>query len=164
MVLVTTLYGSTSPTGRVNLVPGATIVAVFGHDPGNAFDNLLGNVLLFVPLGFLGVLALRRRVAAVTAVACGLSVVIEVSQFLLGHRWADIDDVLLNTTGAFLGALAATITSPRSSGPARAEVDADQPAPGDPRPEEPLHQGTGRPGPATVGRGLRALLVPRLRA
>jgi len=69
-------------------------------------ENALGNVLLFVPLGFLAVLALRRGLATVTALAFGLSVLIEVSQLVLGHRCADIEDVLLNTGGAFLGALA----------------------------------------------------------
>ena len=117
-VLATTLIGTTSPSGQVNLVPGASIEAALSEaDYRNAVENALGNVLLFVPLGFLAVLALRRGLATVTALAFGLSVLIEVSQLVLGHRWVDIDDVLLNTGGAFLGALATIAVTVRRAGP-----------------------------------------------
>jgi glycopeptide antibiotics resistance protein len=42
------------------------------------------------------------------AAAAGLSVLVEVTQYAVG-RAADIDDVLLNTAGALIGALVARI-------------------------------------------------------
>ena len=106
VVLSTTLRGSSTPTGQVNLLPGASIIDVFGADYRNALENVLGNIMLFLPIGFLAVILVGRRVALVTAASCALSIGIELTQLGLGYRWVDIDDVLLNTTGALVGALA----------------------------------------------------------
>ena len=105
-VLSTTLRGSSTPTGRVNLVPGASILELYSDDYRNAVENVVGNVLLFVPLGFLAIIVTRWRVAQVTLGAAVFSTCIEVTQLALGDRWVDIDDVLLNTAGALMGALA----------------------------------------------------------
>ena len=104
-LLSATLRGSSTPTGQVNLVPGASMIEVFSSDYRNALENLLGNILLFLPIGFLAVILVGRRVGLVTAASCVLSICIELTQLALGNRWVDIDDVLLNTTGALLGAL-----------------------------------------------------------
>lgn len=112
VVLSATLVGRTiprgGPDGRVNLVPGLSILALDQDDNSDAVENVLGNILLFLPLGFLGVL-LGRGLLEVTGAACGLSVCIEITQWVIGNRWADIDDVLLNTFGAFVGAVAALV-------------------------------------------------------
>jgi glycopeptide antibiotics resistance protein len=107
VVLSATLVGSSIPGGRVNLIPGVSILALNQDDKRNAVENVLGNILLFLPLGFFGVLVVRRGLGEVTGAACALSVCIEATQWVLGDRWADIDDVLLNTFGAFVGAVAA---------------------------------------------------------
>lgn len=109
VVLSATLVGSTIPGGRggrVNLIPGVSILALNQDDKSDAVENVFGNILLFLPLGFFGVLV-RRGLVEVTGAACALSVCIETTQWVLGDRWADIDDVLLNTFGAFVGAVAA---------------------------------------------------------
>jgi glycopeptide antibiotics resistance protein len=110
VVLSATLVGSTIPSGgpggRVNLIPGVSILALNQDDKSDAVENVFGNILLFLPLGFFGVLV-RRGLVEVTGAACALSVCIETTQWVLGDRWADIDDVLLNTFGAFVGAVAA---------------------------------------------------------
>ena len=106
-VLSTTLRGSSAPTGRVNLVPGASILELFSEDYGNAVKNVVGNLLLFIPLGFFATIVTGRPVVQVTLAAAALSTCIELAQLGLGRRWVDIDDVLLNTGGALLGALAA---------------------------------------------------------
>ncbi len=105
-VLSTTLRGSSAPTGRVNLVPGASILELFSADYRNAAENVVGNVLLFLPLGFFATILTGRRIAQVTLGAAALSACIELTQLALGERWVDIDDVLLNTAGALVGALA----------------------------------------------------------
>lgn len=62
------------------------------------------NILLFVPLGLLLASRLRSWRLAVVACAC-LSVAIETLQAVLPFgRTTNIDDVILNTTGAALGA------------------------------------------------------------
>ncbi|MDA2806773.1 VanZ family protein [Nocardiopsis suaedae] len=67
-----------------------------------------GNAALFVPLGAVLPLALGRRLARwvrVLAAAAAVSAVVETLQYLVadGHV-ASVDDVLLNSAGALLGA------------------------------------------------------------
>jgi len=106
-VLSTTLRGSSTPTGQINLVPGAGIPELLGEDYRNAAENVVGNVLLFLPLGFFAIIVTGWRIAQVTLVGAAMSVCIELTQLVLGDRWVDVDDVLLNTFGTFVGALAA---------------------------------------------------------
>ena len=108
---------ATSP-GRIELMPLHTLrfyrfADNFGPYSGRVQSDLLvyvvGNVALFVPLGFFLYLAVRRRFALVV-LACGLtSVAVEILQLPIWSRSTDIDDVLTNTAGGFLGALAAAV-------------------------------------------------------
>jgi glycopeptide antibiotics resistance protein len=97
----------------VNLVPTHTIVEIVRDFPRLVIQQLVGNVVLFVPLGFfLPVLSGRcRRLAATEVVSLAVSIGIEVVQLamllsLLSQRSVDVDDVILNVTGAALGYLA----------------------------------------------------------
>jgi len=108
-ILELTLRGTTSDTGSLNLVPTQGVAeSIKTTDLRNGMENLFGNIVLFIPLGFLAVLALRRSLVLIVGLGAALSLLIETAQFVLGDRWSDIDDVLLNTTGTLLGALAAT--------------------------------------------------------
>jgi glycopeptide antibiotics resistance protein len=90
----------------LNLVPLRDIRAVLrSGNAGLATLNLAGNVALFVPVGFLLALAVRRwPIAVVLGVA--LSAAEEAVQYAVG-RAADVDDVLLNGLGVVLGVGAA---------------------------------------------------------
>jgi VanZ family protein len=71
-----------------------------------SFIQNLANVVLFIPLGFLGSLALRRRNYLVVLAAAGASGLIELVQLiLLPDRVASLQDVLCNTIGALIGFL-----------------------------------------------------------
>lgn len=97
----------------VNLVPLRTIRLYLKSDLGRvAWQNLLGNLLLLVPLGALGPWAWRRldRWGRILGAGLCVSLGIEALQFskrfidALGTtRSVDIDDVLLNTAGVALG-------------------------------------------------------------
>jgi len=65
--------------------------------------NIVGNILVFVPIGFFACL-LWRKPSFLKALLSGLltSLVIELAQFPL-ERGTDIDDLWLNTLGALLG-------------------------------------------------------------
>ena len=72
-----------------------------------ALQEVTGNVLLFLPLGYLAPASFRfLREWWVTVVAGALlSVLIELSQWLFGvGRSPSIDDVIYNTVGAAIGA------------------------------------------------------------
>lgn len=62
--------------------------------------HVVGNLIWFVPLGIL----LRKRSAPVVLLSgAGLSICIELMQYLLMTGVTDVDDVLLNALGALLG-------------------------------------------------------------
>lgn len=119
LIVIVTVMPSSFPLGGepvVNLVPFRTISqGLTNYDlwTSTPVRSLLFNVLLFVPLGFF--LGIRQGVRI--AAMCGFlaSLTVEVCQFLFfSGRATDIDDLILNTTGAALGACAARIISDRS--------------------------------------------------
>ena len=71
--------------------------------------NVFGNVALFMPIGWLvAVLTTRRPILFGTLCALLFSISVEVWQMLSGS-FGDIDDLVLNGLGGFLGAGAATL-------------------------------------------------------
>lgn len=97
----------------INLVPSHTVVELVRDFPQQIVGQLVGNVLLFVPLGFLlpRLFAGCRRFSRTAIAGLVASVGIELVQFVLlvtntSHRKVDVDDVILNVAGACLGYLA----------------------------------------------------------
>ena len=66
--------------------------------------NFLGNIVMFIPLGFLISLLWNTKRKNVVLIGFSVSLVIELLQLLL-PRGTDIDDIILNTFGAILGVL-----------------------------------------------------------
>ena len=66
-------------------------------------ENIM-NVVVFVPVGILFGIAMRsRNVWAALLVGVGLSVGIEVLQFVFKKGFAEIDDIMHNTLGCIMG-------------------------------------------------------------
>jgi glycopeptide antibiotics resistance protein len=89
-----------------NLVPFHTLAIYFRNlDSGFWLRNLFGNLGLLLPLGLLGPIALPilRRWWLVLPLALLISASIELAQFRIPDRSADIDDVIVNVAGAVLG-------------------------------------------------------------
>lgn len=70
---------------------------------------VVGNVVMFVPFGLFVQLALRRRVVLSVALGLLASVTVEVLQLPIWSRSSDVDDVMLNTLGAAVGAALAAV-------------------------------------------------------
>lgn len=70
------------------------------------YINFLGNIILFVPIGFLLPLVFKKMEFFPLTVLVGffLSLFIEIMQ-LPQHRSSDVDDLWLNTLGALIGYL-----------------------------------------------------------
>lgn len=70
------------------------------------YINFLGNIILFMPIGFLLPLLFKRMEFFLFTVIVGfcISLFIEIMQ-LPQNRSSDVDDLWLNTLGAFLGYL-----------------------------------------------------------
>jgi glycopeptide antibiotics resistance protein len=93
-----------------------TINPLISPDTGRrvSITDTVQNVLLFLPFGVFGVLAIGDRVrwavtriAIVTGLAALLSVSIETLQLFITDRTTSVSDAVTNTVGAFGGALVA---------------------------------------------------------
>ena len=91
-----------------NLIPGKVFAGTYKEvTRGNTaalLINFLGNIVMFIPIGFF--VKLLWDVSGAKAILAGLftSMFIEVSQLFLA-RSSDVDDLLLNTVGAAIGVL-----------------------------------------------------------
>lgn len=115
--------------GRVQLELFHTISSDLG-DASDVAVYVVGNVALFVPLGFFLYLALRRGLALPAGMTVLSSVCVEILQLPIWSRSSDVDDVLLNSVGGLLGVLAAAgviLISARAG--TRLRLDDEQPEP-----------------------------------
>ena len=88
----------------INFVPFATIIRYFRGVGSDFFNNIYGNVLLFVPAGFYtAVFRGRLKLYAGMAAIVVFSVLCETAQYVFALGSADIDDVILNTLGGLAG-------------------------------------------------------------
>jgi glycopeptide antibiotics resistance protein len=95
------------------LVPFDNLLLELQWAPLGTLGDLFGNVLLFVPLGFLLPLLVQaiRRWWQVLGVGAGVSLAIELYQLAWpGVRKASVNDVLMNALGALLGFAALRLT------------------------------------------------------
>ena len=116
LVMLRLLLLRPTASGRsLNLVPFRTIAEYFVYLSDGAeylaplrryaAVNLVGNTVLFLPLGAALPLLfprLRRWIPFLTAVI-GILLLVEAAQYILGVGAADVDDLLLNTLGAAAG-------------------------------------------------------------
>jgi glycopeptide antibiotics resistance protein len=91
---------------HANYVPFKTILPQLRGQPrwSNAIINLVGNTVLFVPIGFLVLLIYRKmrwQKSLVLAVAVGVTM--EVMQGVLRVGVVDVDDMILNALGVMSG-------------------------------------------------------------
>jgi glycopeptide antibiotics resistance protein len=107
--LVLTLAPVVPPPGLIvvpNLVPLHTIAIYIANlDSPFWISQLIGNLVLLLPVGLLGPVAFPALNGwlRVLAVALVFSMAIEVAQLWIPNRMPDVDDVLLNVAGAMLG-------------------------------------------------------------
>jgi glycopeptide antibiotics resistance protein len=94
----------------INTAPFSTISSYFyingGILHGYGLVNLIGNILIFVPMGiYLSMLIKKTSVRAYTILVALISLGVEILQYIFALGVADIDDIILNTTGILIGAL-----------------------------------------------------------
>ncbi len=128
LIAVVIVYGSLYPLEfRIPPHgPGAitTFLASIGQRPGRS--DTIANILLYAPFGFFLLPSLRRRRARALGLtmAAGalLSFCMELAQYYVPGRVTSFDDVVSNTAGSFLGALAATAIGENAGLPFAAEL------------------------------------------
>ncbi len=95
-----TLFTHNYPERIFNIIPLVNSFksnALFYHIP-----QMIVNFAMFIPLGvFLQIrqLGLKKSIC----IACVLSMLIEITQYITRRGIADIDDLILNTVGALIG-------------------------------------------------------------
>jgi len=102
-------------------VPGAGGPLALLREP--AFQQIVLNVLLFVPLGYFLRVILHRGVVVATLAGFGLSLLIELTQktgvwhlYSCAYRLFDVDDLIVNTLGATVGSLLSILVVHRRTG------------------------------------------------
>jgi len=86
-----------------NLVPLRTTLDAWRHGPGALTYHVCGNLLWFVPLGIILARRGKYRWYHALLIGAGLSVTLELLQWLLGTGMPGIDDVLINALGTLMG-------------------------------------------------------------
>lgn len=94
---------------RTNFIPFKVLLETFNEVFINRninyfLINFLGNIIIFMPIGFSVPLLWKASDKKVVLIGFCSSVFIEFCQLFLS-RGTDIDDLILNTVGAFLGLL-----------------------------------------------------------
>lgn len=92
---------------QYNLVPFATITMYINPDnQRSAFLDVIGNILLFVPMGiYIHALTCRKKIWIPVALSLLSTILIETAQFVLATGSFDIDDIMMNFLGALSGVL-----------------------------------------------------------
>ncbi|WP_180960301.1 VanZ family protein [Neobacillus cucumis] len=88
--------------GEINLIPFKGL----GDPLSTGFMvNVGGNIALFIPFGFILPIMYPklRSTLTVTLIGLSLSIMIECIQLTMPNRWTDINDVILNTFGTYIG-------------------------------------------------------------
>lgn len=92
----------------VNYIPFIETINMFKDNfmgIGNTIYNVVGNILLFVPLGFFIPLLFEKKNKIINIALYGFyaSLAIELIQLITAINLTDIDDIMFNTLGAILG-------------------------------------------------------------
>jgi glycopeptide antibiotics resistance protein len=92
----------------VDVIPFYTIYSYLSGDvnPIIVMTNILGNIILFMPLGvYLQLLKKDKRISISMGIVFLISLLVEMFQFIFGIGATDIDDIILNSLGGLIGIL-----------------------------------------------------------
>ena len=87
----------------INLVP---IVHLFDVYDGWQI-NIIGNIAMFIPVGLVWPFCFKKldTIGKTVLVGAGFPLFIEITQLPFYARCSDIDDLIMNSTGVFIGAI-----------------------------------------------------------
>lgn len=107
LVFFSAYYGRGYGHRNYNFVPLKTIVEYLylKHGIKATIVNIGGNILAFMPLGFLYPIIYKKvnHYKKILIVSFILTIFIEIVQYIAGVGTCDVDDVLLNVLGGLIG-------------------------------------------------------------
>lgn len=99
---------STKGLFEINLIPFKTILILLYS--GNIIDilaNIFGNTILFAPLGFSSYFIYKGNKYKSLELCLLVTIFAETMQLILPARLTDIDDIILNILGGYIGVILA---------------------------------------------------------
>lgn len=103
-MFLVTMMPTSIESHSLNLTPFGTIRDMLDYATREAiFNNIIMNIVLFMPFGFFMYLVLRKELL-VSLIGMAVSCLIETLQFIFPiGRTSNIDDVILNVIGTIIG-------------------------------------------------------------
>ncbi len=103
--------GQLFTNGSIVLSPATTYIMMYNNGAyGLVAYNFFGNIIMFIPFGwYLKHIKPQRKIIKVVFLGILFSLGIEFAQYAFGTGISDIDDVILNTLGVFIGAAIAAV-------------------------------------------------------
>ncbi len=103
ILFITVIYRESGLGRQIQLVLFWSFAEWFGGDLNTGF-NIVLNVLLFVPLGYLLAVLCRRKVLLPVLLCLASSLAVEAAQYISCRGVFDVDDLFTNTLGGAAGA------------------------------------------------------------
>lgn len=90
---------------NANFIPFNTVNSYLKSFSNIALENILGNIIAFLPLGFLlPIVSTKQNKFINSMLTCLLIIIcIEIFQFITCLGYFDIDDIILNELGCIIG-------------------------------------------------------------
>lgn len=103
-------YDTANTANSINLIPFHSITDYLVSSSATvrrfAFSNVVGNIIIFVPLGsYLSLFNNKQKAISNLIIVVIIALLTEIIQGFAGIGAADIDDLILNSLGGFIGIL-----------------------------------------------------------
>ena len=106
LIYCTTVFSRRTTVLQYNFMPFWSYFSYFGGENDRLLMENIMNVVVFVPVGLLAGVAFRgMKWMKVMVTGLGLSIGIEVMQFVFRKGFSEVDDVIHNTFGCMIGYL-----------------------------------------------------------
>lgn len=105
-VALNNLFSAIGASERtISIIPFKSVydMVISNTSIGRIIENVLGNIVLFIPFGILFPIISNKKRKGVLCAAVIFSLSIEIMQFLFALGSTDVDDLIFNVLGAYVG-------------------------------------------------------------
>ncbi len=105
-VALNNLFSAIGASERtISIIPLKSVydMVISNTSIGRIIENVLGNIVLFIPFGILFPIISNKKRKGVLCAAIIFSLLIEITQFFFALGSTDVDDLIFNVAGAYVG-------------------------------------------------------------